>query len=38
VRARAFGVRGDPDTWGADAVVDHPDDLAALLGVGEVPA
>jgi N-acetyl-D-muramate 6-phosphate phosphatase len=29
---------GDPDTWGADAVVDHPDDLAALLGVGEVPA
>jgi len=27
---------GDPDAWGADAVVDHPDDLAALLGVGEV--
>lgn len=29
---------GDPDAWGADAVVDHPDDLAALLGVGEVSA
>jgi phosphoglycolate phosphatase len=29
---------GDPDTWGADAVVDHPNDLAALLGVGEVAA
>jgi N-acetyl-D-muramate 6-phosphate phosphatase len=29
---------GDPDSWGADAVVDHPDDLAALLGVREVAA
>jgi phosphoglycolate phosphatase len=29
---------GDPDAWGADVVVDHPHDLAALLGVGEVPA
>lgn len=29
---------GDPDTWGADAVVSHPDELAALLGVREVAA
>jgi N-acetyl-D-muramate 6-phosphate phosphatase len=29
---------GDPDTWGADAVVDHPSDLAALLGVRGVAA
>ena len=24
---------GDPDDWGADAVVDHPDRLAGLLGL-----
>lgn len=29
---------GNPDEWGADAVVDHPDDLARLLGVREVAA
>ncbi|NID03819.1 HAD-IA family hydrolase [Luteibacter jiangsuensis] len=29
---------GDPDSWGADAVLDTADELAALLGVGEVPA
>jgi phosphoglycolate phosphatase len=29
---------GDPDAWGADVVLDHPDDLAALLGVGEIVA
>ncbi|URL57357.1 HAD-IA family hydrolase [Luteibacter flocculans] len=29
---------GDPDAWGADAVLDHPDDLAALLGVREAAA
>ncbi|MDQ0011082.1 phosphoglycolate phosphatase [Luteibacter jiangsuensis] len=29
---------GDPDAWGADAVLDHADELAALLGVGEVAA
>jgi N-acetyl-D-muramate 6-phosphate phosphatase len=29
---------GDPDTWGADAVVDQPSDLAALLGVRGVAA
>ena len=25
---------GDPDRWGADAVVEHPHQLAALLGLG----
>jgi phosphoglycolate phosphatase len=25
---------GDPDNWGADAVIDHPEQLAALLGLG----
>ncbi|WP_448097024.1 HAD family hydrolase [Luteibacter yeojuensis] len=29
---------GDPDAWGADAVLDHADELAVLLGVGEVAA
>jgi phosphoglycolate phosphatase len=29
---------GDPDSWGADLVIDHPDELAALLGVGEALA
>lgn len=29
---------GDPSEWGADAVIDHPDELAALLGLGEVAA
>lgn len=29
---------GDPDTWGADAVVDTPQALAALLGVARTPA
>ncbi|TCV97152.1 phosphoglycolate phosphatase [Luteibacter rhizovicinus] len=29
---------GDPDGWGADAVVDTPAELAALLGLGEVVA
>jgi phosphoglycolate phosphatase len=29
---------GDPDSWGADAVIDHPGELAALLGVGEAVA
>ncbi|MET0936322.1 MAG: HAD-IA family hydrolase [Luteibacter sp.] len=29
---------GDPDDWGADVVLDHPDELAALLGVGEIVA
>lgn len=29
---------GDPDTWGADAVVDHPDQLAALLARPQVHA
>jgi len=29
---------GDPDTWGADAVLDHADGLAALLGVREIVA
>jgi len=29
---------GDPDAWGADIVLDSVDDLAALLGVREIPA
>lgn len=29
---------GDPDTWGADIVVDHADDLTALLGLKEIAA
>ncbi|MGF6709754.1 2-phosphoglycolate phosphatase [Luteibacter sp. W1I16] len=29
---------GDPDAWGADVVLDHADELATLLGVGEVAA
>ncbi|MGE7139049.1 HAD family hydrolase [Luteibacter sp. NPDC031894] len=29
---------GDPDSWGADAVLDTAEELAALLGVGEVAA
>ncbi|WP_213948409.1 phosphoglycolate phosphatase [Luteibacter sp. dw_328] len=29
---------GDPDTWGADVVLDRVDELAALLGVREIPA
>lgn len=29
---------GDPDSWGADVVIDHPGELAALLGVGEAVA
>lgn len=29
---------GDPDTWGADAVLGHADELAALLGVKEFVA
>jgi phosphoglycolate phosphatase len=29
---------GDPDDWGADVVLDHVDDLAALLGAKEIPA
>ena len=29
---------GDPDTWDADAVLDHPDDLATLLRVREPAA
>ena len=29
---------GDPDSWGADAVVSHPDELAVLLGVHGVAA
>lgn len=29
---------GDPATWGADIVLDHADDLAALLGVKEIVA
>jgi phosphoglycolate phosphatase len=29
---------GDPDSWGADVVLDSVDDLAALLGVREIPA
>jgi 2-phosphoglycolate phosphatase len=29
---------GDPDTWGADLVVGHADELAVLLGVKEIAA
>lgn len=29
---------GDPDTWDADVVLAHVDELAALLGVREIPA
>ncbi len=29
---------GDPDTWGADIVLDSVDELATLLGVREIPA
>jgi phosphoglycolate phosphatase len=29
---------GDPDDWGADVVLDHVEDLAALLGAKEIPA
>jgi phosphoglycolate phosphatase len=29
---------GDPDTWEADVVLDHVDELATLLGVREIPA
>ncbi|MGY3229949.1 2-phosphoglycolate phosphatase [Luteibacter sp. HA06] len=29
---------GDPDAWGADVVLDSVDELAALLGVREIPA
>jgi phosphoglycolate phosphatase len=29
---------GDPDTWGADAVIDHPTGLLALLRLGEAVA
>lgn len=29
---------GDPESWGADVVLDSADELAALLGVGEVAA
>lgn len=29
---------GDPDTWGADVVLDHPDQLAALLARPQVHA
>ncbi|MET0617069.1 MAG: HAD-IA family hydrolase [Luteibacter sp.] len=29
---------GDPDSWGADLVIDHPGELATLLGVGEALA
>ena len=29
---------GDPDSWGADVVLDSVDDLAALLGAREIPA
>ncbi len=29
---------GDPHAWGADAVLDHPADLAALLQLQTVPA
>lgn len=29
---------GDPDGWGANVVLDHADDLAALLGVKEILA
>ena len=28
---------GDPHAWGADSVVDHPDDLARLLGLKASP-